>query len=89
VSGLAVEVLVCNQRGLHARAAAKLVRLASTFDAVVSVGKDDTSVTATSILGLMMLGAGVGSSLRLQADGREAEPALKAIAALIQRGFDE
>ncbi|HEX2525587.1 MAG TPA: HPr family phosphocarrier protein [Geminicoccus sp.] len=89
MSGLAVEVLVCNQRGLHARAAAKLVRLASTFDAVVSVGKDDTSVTATSILGLMMLGAGVGSSLRLQADGREAEPALKAIAALIQRGFDE
>jgi phosphocarrier protein HPr len=80
---------VCNARGLHARAAAKLVRLADTFDAVVVVGKDDAQVTATSILGLMMLGAAMGSTLRLSARGQEAEQALAAIAALIQRGFDE
>jgi phosphocarrier protein HPr len=84
-----VEVSVCNARGLHARAAAKLVRLADTFDAVVVVGKDDAQVTATSILGLMMLGAAMGSTLRLSARGQEAEQALAAIAALIQRGFDE
>jgi len=88
-SGLAVEVRVCNARGLHARAAAKLVRLADTFDAVVVVGKDDTEVTATSILGLMMLGAAQGATLRLSARGQEARQALTAIAELIQRGFDE
>jgi phosphocarrier protein len=88
-SGLAVEVRVCNARGLHARAAAKLVRLADTFDAVVMVGKDDTEVTATSILGLMMLGAAKGATLRLSARGQEASQALTAIAELIQRGFDE
>ena len=87
--GIAVEVEVCNQRGLHARAAAKLVRLADTFDAVVVVCKDDAEVTATSILGLMMLGAAMGSTLRLRATGPDAESALKAIAGLIQRGFDE
>jgi phosphocarrier protein len=86
---LAVEVRVCNARGLHARAAAKLVRLADTFDAVVVVGKDDAEVTATSILGLMMLGAAVGSTLRLSAKGPQARPALAAIAELVQRGFDE
>jgi phosphocarrier protein len=86
---MAVEVEVCNQRGLHARAAAKVVRLADTFDAVVMVCKDEAQVTATSILGLMMLGASVGSTLRLSAKGPQAEVALKAIASLIQRGFDE
>lgn len=84
-----MEIRVCNARGLHARAAAKLVRLADTFDAVVVVGKDDAEVTATSILGLMMLGAAMGSTLRIQAKGSEAEKALVAIAGLIQRGFDE
>jgi phosphocarrier protein HPr len=88
-SGVAVEVRVCNARGLHARAAAKLVRLADTFDAVVVVGKDDAEVTATSILGLMMLGAAKGATLRLSARGQEARQALAAVAELIQRGFDE
>ncbi|WP_159709537.1 HPr family phosphocarrier protein [Geminicoccus flavidas] len=88
-SGLAVQVRVCNARGLHARAAAKLVRLADTFDAVVVVGKDDAEVTATSILGLMMLGAAKGATLRLSARGQEAHQALAAIAELIGRGFDE
>jgi phosphocarrier protein HPr len=89
VSRLAVEVLVCNQRGLHARAAAKLVRLANDFNAVVTVAKDEAKVTATSILGLMMLGASLGSCLRLEAEGQDADQALSAIAALIRRGFDE
>jgi phosphocarrier protein HPr len=85
----AVEVRVCNARGLHARAAAKLVRLADTFDAVVVVGKDEAEVTATSILGLMMLGAAMGSVLRVTAAGAEADQALAAVAGLIGRGFDE
>ncbi|WP_027136025.1 HPr family phosphocarrier protein [Geminicoccus roseus] len=87
--GTALEVRVCNARGLHARAAAKLVRMADTFDAVVVVAKDDAEVTATSILGLMMLGASMGSILRVSARGAEADRALHAIASLIQRGFDE
>ena len=85
----AVMVTVCNTKGLHARAAAKLVRLADTFDATVLVGKDDQDVKATSILGLMMLGASIGSTLRLSATGPDAASALAAVRDLVQRGFDE
>ena len=63
----ATEVRICNQKGLHARAAAKLVRLAEQYDAAVEVTKDDATVTATSILGLMMLGASIGTRLTLSA----------------------
>ena len=84
-----VEVTVCNAKGLHARAAAKLVRLADGFDAVVMVGKDEAEVAATSILGLMMLGAALGSTLRLKASGPQADLALSEVKNLIERGFDE
>lgn len=84
-----VEVVVVNRRGLHARAAARFVRTAEVFDAEVTVARDDMSVAGVSILGLMMLAAGIGSTLRLTAQGPDAEAALAALADLIRRGFDE
>lgn len=78
-----------NKLGLHARAAARFVRLAERFDAQVRVAKDDIEVAGTSILGLMMLTAATGSMLRLSATGPEAAAALEALADLVARGFDE
>ena len=83
------EVTIVNQRGLHARAAAKFVRAAGEFDAAVEVTRDDTTVAGTSILGLMLLGAGIGSTLTLKAEGTDAEAAIAAIADLVERGFVE
>jgi phosphocarrier protein HPr len=80
---------IVNQRGLHARAAAKFVRIAEAFDARVQVVKEDQSVAGTSILGLMLLGAGTGTELTLEAEGPEADAALAALGGLIERGFDE
>ena len=82
-------VTVVNRRGLHARAAAKFVTLAERFGASVEVARDGQSVSARSIMGLMMLGAGPGSQLELQADGWDAKEALEALAALVEAGFDE
>ena len=82
-------VTIVNQKGLHARAAAKFVRTAAAFTAQVQVSKDDLTVTGTSILGLMMLAAGIGSELMLRAEGEDAPLALAALADLIGRGFDE
>ena len=86
---LRLEVTIVNRRGLHARAAARFVKVAEQFAAEVEVAKDDLVVGGTSILGLMMLAAAAGSILELRARGREAEPALEALAALVARGFDE
>jgi phosphocarrier protein len=83
------EVGIINRRGLHARAAAKLVTLVEKFSASVDVAKDGQSVSARSIMGLMMLGAGPGSTVRLSAEGFDAKEALDAIAALIEAGFHE
>lgn len=83
------EVGIVNRRGLHARAAAKLVTLAEQFSANVEVAKDGQSVSARSIMGLMMLGAGPGSTVLLTAEGFDAKEALDAIAALIEAGFHE
>ena len=80
---------IVNSRGLHARAAAKLVRLAATFTAEVIVERDGARVPATSILGLMMLAAGRGSELDMEAHGPDAGAALDALVELIGRGFDE
>lgn len=82
-------VEIVNKRGLHARASAKFVKLAAEFDAEVTVARDGQSVDARSIMGLMMLGAGPGSVLELSAEGKEAEAALEALAALVKAGFDE
>jgi len=88
-SVIAMEVGIVNRRGLHARAAAKLVTLAERFSAAVDISKDGQSVSARSIMGLMMLGAGPGSTVRLTAEGFDAREALEAIAALIEAGFHE
>lgn len=83
------DVGIINRRGLHARAAAKLVTLAEKFSASVEVAKDGQSVSARSIMGLMMLGAAPGSVVHLSAEGFDAKEALDAIAALIEAGFHE
>lgn len=80
---------ILNRKGLHARASAKFVKLAECFDAEMSVTKDGVSVGATSILGLMMLSACLGSSVTLSATGPEAGAALEALGALIDSGFEE
>lgn len=84
-----VEVTIRNSRGLHARAAAKFVKLAETFDAELTVEKDGQSVTGTSIMGLMMLGACQGSSIIVASSGLEADKALDAIVDLVEQGFHE
>ena len=83
------DVTICNQRGLHARAASKFVRVAEMFDAEVSVSKDGTEVCGTSIMGLMMLAASPGTSIRLSATGPEADDVLNALARLVADRFDE
>jgi phosphocarrier protein len=82
-------ITICNSRGLHARAAAKFVTLAERYGASVDVVKDGQSVSARSIMGLMMLGAGRGSQIELRAEGWDAKEALEALAALVEAGFDE
>ena len=82
-------VEIVNRRGLHARAAAKLVNTAERFSATVDVLRDGQVVSARSIMGLMMLGAGMGSTIELRAEGFDAHEALDAIAGLVEAGFDE
>ncbi|MGH7122385.1 MAG: HPr family phosphocarrier protein [Acetobacteraceae bacterium] len=82
-------VLIPNRRGLHARAAARLVATAERFGALVEVLKDGQAVSARSIMGLMMLGAGPGSEIVVRAEGWDAKEALEAISGLIEAGFDE
>lgn len=83
------QALIRNSRGLHARAAGKLVRLASEFESEIWIMKSDMVVSADSIMGLMMLAAGPGSILELWARGHDATEAMDAILQLIDRGFDE
>jgi phosphocarrier protein len=82
-------VTVCNQRGLHARAAARFVKLAETFDAQARVVCRGQSVSALSIMGLMMLAAGAGTEIEIVADGTQAGAAVDALAALVERRFEE
>jgi phosphocarrier protein len=82
-------VTIVNERGLHARAAAKFVKLAERFDARVTVDRGGASVDGGSIMGLMMFGAGPGSELLITAEGPDSAAALAALTALIERGFDE
>ncbi len=82
-------VTIVNRRGLHARAAARFVKLAAQFDAQISVTKRDSSVSGLSIMGLMMLAAGPGCEVVLAARGRQREEAVAALAKLIAARFDE
>ena len=83
------QIEIINKRGLHARASAKFVKAASAFDAEVRVAKDGPTVDARSIMGLMMLAAGTGCVIEIEADGPEAEPAIEALVALVANRFDE
>jgi phosphocarrier protein HPr len=82
-------VTIVNRRGLHARAAARFVKVAEQYDAEIMVAKDAMVVCGTSIMGLMMLAAAQGSTLELRARGSEAAAALAALGALVDQGFDE
>ena len=83
------EVTIVNTRGLHARASAKFVNLASQIDASIEVEKDGNRVCGTSIMGLMMLGAAKGDSVIIHVDGQNAEEALSKLVELVETGFDE
>lgn len=82
-------VQITNKRGLHARASAKFVTLASAQPAAVEVEKEGSSVAGTSIMGLMMLGAAMGDSVTISATGDGAEAAVAALAELVEAKFGE
>ncbi len=84
-----VTVPITNKRGLHARASAKFVTMAAAFDADVTVSHEGSSVTGTSIMGLMMLAAGLGDEITISATGTEAEAAVAKLSGLVLDRFGE
>jgi len=89
VSQVSRSVLISNKRGLHARASAKLVTLATSQPVQLTVEKGGSSVTATSIMGLMMLGAAMGDTITITAEGDGAEGAVQAVVELVEGRFGE
>ncbi len=89
MSELRREVRIVNRRGLHARASAKFVTLASSFPAQITVSKDGSEVTGTSIMGLMMLGAAMGDSITIAATGDNHQEAVERLVALVEDKFGE
>jgi phosphocarrier protein HPr len=89
MASLTREMNITNQRGLHARASAKFVKCAEGFNATVTVSKDGQSVPGTSIMGLMMLAASIGTSITVEVSGPEADAAMSALEDLVTRKFDE
>jgi len=83
------EVRINNQRGLHARASAKFVTMASGLDAIIEVEKDGNRVCGTSIMGLMMLGAAMGDSIVIHCEGSDADEALGKLVMLVEERFGE
>jgi phosphocarrier protein len=83
------EVMITNKRGLHARASAKFVTLASSQPATVEVEKDGSRVAGTSIMGLMMLGAAMGDNVLISAQGDGAEATVAALCELVENKFGE
>jgi phosphocarrier protein len=84
-----LEIVVSNKLGLHARAAAKLTQLAGQFSGEIFISKGAQRVNAKSIMGVMMLAAGIGSTVKLEASGGDAEQALSAMQALFNDKFGE
>lgn len=80
---------IVNRRGLHARASAKFCAVAGSFDAVIRVTKDDMTVGARSIMGLLMLGAGTGSEITISVEGPQADEALDTLVRLVADKFGE
>ena len=89
MSAVSRDVRITNKRGLHARASAKFVNLASELDAAIEVEKDGNRVCGTSIMGLMMLGAALGDTITIHVDGLHAEDALEKLASLVEDRFGE
>ncbi len=89
MTALSQEVAITNKRGLHARASAKFVNLASELSAKIQVEKDGNRVCGTSIMGLMMLGAAMGDSILIHCDGDGADDALATLVALVEERFGE
>jgi len=89
LTAVAQEVEITNKRGLHARASAKFVNLASEIDAKIDVEKDGNRVCGTSIMGLMMLGAAMGDRVVIHVEGVGAERALERLVALVEERFGE
>lgn len=83
------QATIVNMEGLHARPAARIVRLASSFNADIEISKDGVGVNGKSIMGVMMLAAECGSSITIRATGSDAEQAAEALAALVAEGFGE
>ena len=83
------EATIVNQEGLHARPAARIVRLANGFAAEIQLAKDGLEVNGKSIMGVMMLAAECGSSIIIRANGPDAEQAVQALAELVASGFGE
>jgi phosphocarrier protein len=82
-------VQILNKNGLHARPAAEVVKVAAKFASEITLARDDLEVNGKSIMGVMMLAAECGASVRLRADGADAEQAVDALAALIANKFGE
>ena len=83
------ELEIINQRGLHARAASKLVNVVNKYESVVTVSKNDQKVTGSSILGLMMLAAGLGDKIIFEVTGEDEHESFEAIKMLVNNKFDE
>ncbi len=86
---LSREITIINKLGLHARAAAKFVNLASAFDSEINLRRNGHTVNGKSIMGVMMLAAAKGTTLELCAEGSDAEDALEKLEALVAQRFDE
>lgn len=84
-----ITTTICNKLGLHARAAARLTKLADRFSADILIEKDGQCINAKSIMQVMMLAAGCGSQITVSAEGKDADKALEALAELIDNRFDE
>jgi len=84
-----LEIKVTNRLGLHARPAAMVVRAAAPFEAEVFLIKDEVRINAKSIMGVMMLAAECGSTLQIEAEGPDAEEAVKAVAQVFAQNFGE
>ena len=82
-------VTIVNPLGLHARAAARFVHLASAFRAAIRVGRGGREMDGKSIMGLLLLSASHGTAITISADGADEREAMSALCALVQRGFDE
>ena len=84
-----IELVINNKLGLHARAAAKFVNLAGKFDSDIFIEKDGQSVNGKSIMGILILAAACGSTVKVTAKGEDSGGAIKAIGKLIDEGFGE